>query len=290
MLTVGVYPNTKKSNVLPVLSRLVQYLQKNNIPVFLPDDCAREMQFPDLGCPRDKMKNEISVGITIGGDGTLLNTAREIAPGNVPVCGINLGQLGFLTEVEPDELEHAMDKLIQGDFHIEERLMLDSFIIRQGKEQQYFSSALNDIVVTKGGFSRLIQLLLYIDGELAAEYSADGLIVATSTGSTGYSLSAGGPIVNPNLRVMVLTPICPHTLHSRSLLIADKEEIRIQVQATHEDAVLTVDGQKVYHLLPEEQVAVRSSNFSARFLRLNGKSYYERLRTKLQRGNHDEIR
>jgi NAD+ kinase len=165
--------------------------------------------------------------------------------------------------------------------------MLDTIIQRNG-EEILLPPALNDVVVTKGGLSRMIRLNLFIDNELTAKYPADGLIVATSTGSTGYSLSAGGPIVNPNLKVIILTPICPHTLHARSLVVSEKEEIKLTMQTTHDDIVLTIDGQIVHNLRPDDVIIVRRSAFRARFVRLGGRSYSQTLRTKLWRGDDDD--
>jgi len=287
VLTVGIFPNTKKQTVGSVLGWLVQYLKERGVRVLLPEDAAAAMDYPDLGCARETIKDKIALGITLGGDGTLINAAREVAPAGVPVCGINMGQLGFLTGVELPDLGKAVDSLIRGDYLIDERLMLDSVVVRDGREL-FAASAVNDIVVTKGGFSRLIRLQVYVDGELTARYPADGLIVATSTGSTGYSLSAGGPVVNPNLKVILLTPICPHSLHARSMVVSEKEEIKITMQATHDDIVLTADGQTVYHLRPEDAVIVRQSPYRAQFIRFNGQSYSQTLRTKLWRDEDND--
>lgn len=287
MLTIGLFPNTKKQSVNTVLGWLVQHLKERQVAAVMPEEAAVAMGYPELGRSMDQIKDEAKLVITLGGDGTLLHTAREIATAGIPVCGINLGQLGFLTEIELPELNPAIDKIISGDYVIEERLMLDAFIQRAGQEI-FVSSALNDVVVTKGGISRLLRLKLFIDGELTAKYPADGLIVATSNGSTGYSLSAGGPIVNPNLKVIILTPICPHTLHARSMIVSEKEEIKLTMQATHDDIVLTVDGQSVFNLFPDDAVIVRRSTFRARFIRLGGRSYSQTLRSKLWRSDDDE--
>ena len=286
MLTVGLFPNTKKQSIGTVLGWIVQYFKERNVNVVLPEDAAQKLNCMHLARNLECMKNEITFGITLGGDGTLLNTAREIAPVGIPVCGINMGNLGFLTEIELPDLSVALERLVKGDYYIEERLMLDAVVIRNGSPI-YISPALNDVVVAKGGFSRMIKLKLFIDDELTAEYPADGLIIATSTGSTGYSLSSGGPIINPELKVIVITPICPHTLHSRALVISEREEIKLRMQATHDDIVLTVDGQTVYSLRPDDIVVVRRSAFRARFIKFTGKSYYETLRTKLRRGDRD---
>jgi NAD+ kinase len=282
VLTVGLFPNANKQTVVTVLDRMVQYFQERGVCVLLPKDVAQKIGYPDLGCSQQDMVKNIRVGITIGGDGTLLNTAREVASAGIPICGINMGKLGFLTEVELPELASSLDKLISGEYQIEEHLMLDAMIIRKNRKI-YVSTALNDIVISKNGVSRMIKFNLSIDNEQTANYAADGLIIATATGSTGYSLSAGGPIINPLLKVMVLTPICSHTLHVRPLVISEEEEIKVEMIANQEDVVLTIDGQTVYSLLPSDTVLVKRSSFRAKFIRLNNRSYYETLRTKLWR-------
>lgn len=286
MFTVGLFPNANKQSVTQILSFIIKYLQENGVRVLLPEDAAAKMGYLNLACSQKDMVKEITVGITIGGDGTLLNTAREVSSAGIPICGINLGRLGFLTEVEIPDLSKSLDKLINTEYQIEKRLMLDAMIVRQSRIIP-ISSALNDVVISKSGVSRMIKMNLYIDDELTANYRADGLIVATATGSTGYSLSAGGPIINPILKAIVLTPICSHTLHVRPLVISEEEEVKIEMVANQEDVVLTIDGQTVYNLLPNDTVLVKRSSFRAQFIRLNGRSYYETLRTKLWRSEKD---
>lgn len=288
MLTFGLFPNTSKQNVKEVIGKIISYLTERKVRVLIPENIANKMVFPGFSCPKDIIMTEAALGITMGGDGTMLQAAREVALYGMPVCGINMGQLGFLAEIEVNEQWPLLDRLIKGDYFIEERLMLDVTVIRQ-KEAFYISPALNDAVVTKGGFSRMVGLKLFIDGELTMDYPADGIIVATSTGSTGYSLSAGGPIINPNLRVLVITPICPHTLQARSLVFSEKEEIQIKMQAAHNDIVLTVDGQIVFPLMPDDTVKIERSPFRARFIRFAEKSYYQALRTKLRRGDRNNL-
>ncbi len=286
MLTIGLFPNMKKQSVISVLDEVVTYFKEHGIRVLLATDAAEKMGYKELACELEVMKQEINIGITLGGDGTLLNTAREIAGAGVPICGINLGQLGFLTEVELPDVTAALDRLIHGEYQIEERVMLDAMILRQGVILP-ISSALNDVVISKSGVSRMIKLKLYVDNESTANYAADGLIIATATGSTGYSLSAGGPIVNPKLKVMILTPICPHTLDAKSLVIGEDEEVKISMVANHEDAVLTIDGQSMYNLLSDDIVLVKRAPFRAKFVKFSGRSYYETLRSKLWRGEVD---
>lgn len=281
MFTVGIYPNTKKQSITNILSWLLQYLMNQNIEIRIPEDAAHELGYSQFAQKRELIKNEISFALTLGGDGTLLNAVRDIAANGIPVCGINMGQLGFLTEIELPDLREALDKIIAGNYTIEERSMLDAVVLRNGQTIPV-ASALNDVVITKSGLSRMIRLRLYLAGELTANYPADGLIVATSTGSTGYSLSAGGPIINPSLNVFVVTPICPHSLHARSLVVPNKEEIKITFLATHSDVVLTVDGQVFFNLLPEDVIIIKQSDYKSRFIKLQGNNYYQTLRKKFQ--------
>lgn len=281
MLAIGIFPNVKKQTVNTVLEKIIRHLKEHSVKVLLPEDAAMQMGYPELACSRELIKKEITLGLTLGGDGTLLSTTRELAPAGIPLCGINMGQLGFLTEVELPELVTALNKLIKGDYFIEERLMMETVLVRN-EERIPVSAALNDVVIAKGGLSRMIRLGVFIDGVLTAKYPADGLIISTPTGSTGYSLSAGGPIVNPNLRVILLTPICPHSLHARSLIISEKEEVMVTFQATHDDIALTVDGQTLFKLMPDDKVLVKRSPVNARFIKMAGKSYYQTLRSKLQ--------
>ena len=287
MLKIGVFPNTKKQGVATVLDWVIHFLQEQKVQVMLPEEAAIMMNHPELGHSREVLGNELAIALTLGGDGTLLSTMREVAPHGVAVCGINMGQLGFLTEIELADLAPSLERLVGGDYCIEDRPMLEAVIDRP-EGPIVVASAINDVVVAKGGFSRMIRLKLFINDHLTANYPADGLIVATSTGSTGYSLSAGGPIVSPNLRVTIITPICPHSLNTRSLVVSDKEEIRIETQATHEDIVLTVDGQTLHNLRSGDRILVRRSPFVGRFVKFRGSSFYESLRTKLRRSDPDD--
>lgn len=284
--TIGLFPNTSKPSVGTVLAWLIQYCKEHEVPVLLPEAAAAQLGHSELGASLPAMLTKIDMAITFGGDGTLLNTAREVASAGVPICGINMGQLGFLTEAEVPELAKSMDVLLAGNYRLEERLMLDAFIERNG-ERHYVSAALNDVVISKTGISRLVKLKLYVDDHLAAHYAADGLIISTATGSTGYSLSAGGPILNPNLPVIMITPICPHTLQSRSLVVTAEETVRVKTLYSHPDLVLSIDGQAVHPLQPEDEIIVEQSPVKAKFIRFNGRSYYETLRTKLWRGMSD---
>ncbi len=281
---IGIYPNINKEITPLILARLTDYLSAQGAEFCIPADIASTMGYAAQALDRELMPHEISIALTLGGDGTLLTVAKELAPHSVPICGINLGQLGFLTQINIDELEKGIENIITNNFTVEERIMLNSAIIRDGKEMA-IPLALNDAVISKGSFARLIRLKLYIAGQLTATYPADGIIISTSTGSTGYSLSAGGPIIGPNLKVVVITPICPHTLNARSIVINGKEEIAVEVQATHCDMALTIDGQKVYELFPDDVVKIYRATQKARFVRFKNNGFYQTLYGKLGRND-----
>ncbi|WP_110953160.1 NAD(+)/NADH kinase [Anaerosinus massiliensis] len=283
MFTIGVFPNIHKEDADLVLKRIVEFYATKKVKLLLPQKAADELGYPELGT-ENLLDEKISIGLTIGGDGTLLNACRKVADRNIPVCGINIGRLGFLADIELTELENKLDKILKNDYRIEERLMIAA-IIKREDAMTYVGSAINDIVVTKSGFARMLTLGLSIDDYLVANYQADGLIVSTSTGSTGYSLSAGGPIINPSLKLLLVTPICPHTLNARPMIISQNEEVRINIDASHTDIVLTFDGQDSYHLLPGDEVVVRKSPLVAKIIKFEDKNYYHTMRTKLWKGN-----
>lgn len=260
----------------------MQFLKEKGINVLLPEQAAAKLGFIEIGCSEEIIKERINVGITLGGDGTLLSAARTLASASIPILGVNMGRLGFLTEVEIPQLRQYLEKLISGQYSVESRLMLDAFIQRNS-EEIFVSSALNDIVVTKSGYSRMIELDLSINNQPVASFSADGMIIATPTGSTGYSLSAGGPIVNNALEVILITPICPHSLYSRPLIVSPDEEITIKTVAADDDIVLTIDGQIVKKLQTNDRIFIRKSSYAVDFIKFGQKSYYQTLRTKLWR-------
>lgn len=283
MLTIGVIPNIDKKDVDILLARVVNFFSDKEVKIIIEEKAALELGYPHFSV-ESLLKKEVDLVLTLGGDGTLLNACRVLAKKNIPVCGINIGRLGFLADIELAEIESKLQKIIDGKYKIEERLMIDAIIKRNGA-MTYVGAAINDVVVTKGGFSRMIRLGLSIDNSLLANYQADGVIVSTSTGSTGYSLSAGGPIVHPSLKVLLITPICPHTLNARPLIISEDEEAHVKITATHHDIVLTIDGQVSHGLISEDEIIVRKSALVARVVKFDDSNYYKTVRTKLWRGD-----
>ncbi|MEI8378261.1 MAG: NAD(+)/NADH kinase, partial [bacterium] len=220
--------------------------------------------------------------IVIGGDGTLISVARFYAQFDVPAFGINLGRLGFLAQLQVDELEIGIKKLINGEYKIDERLMLESF--DEGRNFKF--NALNDIVIKGGSLARTERLYLYINDELVSDYLADGVIIATPTGSTAYTLSAGGPIVKPGIDVMVIVPICPHSLGARPLVVPASEKIAVKAGSGWNKVYVTADGQKNFKLQKNATVEIVQNPKKAKlvFLKDNAVSFYSVLKEKLNWG------
>jgi Predicted sugar kinase len=220
--------------------------------------------------------------LVLGGDGTLLSMARLVGDLNVPILGVNLGGLGFLTALTIDELFPALEALLRGDLLVEERMMLAARVTRQGERLSEYV-ALNDVVITKSAMSRIINLDVSVQGQFATAYRADGLIVSTPTGSTAYSLSAGGPIVFPTMDAIVLTPICSHTLTNRPIVLPGGQPIDVTLQSD-QDVMLTMDGQVGFHLKRGDRIEIRRAAARIRLLRFPQKHFFSVLRTKLKWG------
>lgn len=278
---VALIVNKEKPRARELGRFLVTYCVEHDlVPSLLPVD-ASFLGFPELTSSLQDLRKTADLVISLGGDGTLLGAARLFAEAGVPVLGINLGHLGFLTAVEPENLETALSDLVSGRYTLDERTLLQAAIWRRGQLVER-ALALNDVVVTKGAFARIIAVSCYIDDEYLTTYPGDGIIVATATGSTAYSLSAGGPIVNPSLNCLIITPICPHTLSARSIVISGTETLRARVSSDHGDIMLTVDGQKGYPLEPEDNIVVTQAECKAKLVRLPGQQFYRILRTRLR--------
>lgn len=224
---------------------------------------------------------KIDGAITLGGDGTLIQAARELLAYNVPLIGVNLGTLGFLTEIEPDQMEHAVDSLIEGNYIVEKRMLLNGKL-PNGKED----TALNDIVVTRYDSLHIIQFNVYVNGELLNTYQADGMIISTPTGSTAYNLSAGGPIVEPTAELIVLTPICSHALNTSSIILSAEDVIEIELGARRpgecEFAAVAFDGTDMLKICSGERIVIRKAVETTKLMKLNKISFLETLRKKMK--------
>ncbi|MDD6383314.1 NAD(+)/NADH kinase [Mitsuokella sp.] len=283
MLTIAVFPNVTKDNAAEILYRIVAFYKDKDVRLIMPLDESRFFDMESYGVP-DIEKIPADLALCLGGDGTLLGVCHRYGDAAIPLCGVNIGTLGFMADIEPDELETKLQKIIDKDYHIEHRLLLAGFVHSCGK-QRFIGHAINDVVVTKGGVARMLHLGLSINSSHLIDYKADGLIVSTPTGSTAYSLSAGGPIMNPNIRALLLTPICAHTFNMRPLAIREDDVVHIEIAAVHQDIIVTLDGQESYRLLPGDEVIVQKSKVQANIVKFDDKDYYQILRTKLWRND-----
>lgn len=288
MDNIGLVVNPEKNQVISLVREIITWFEKNEKKILLPKECAVELGRPDLACAEEDWAVSIDCAIVLGGDGTLLNTARSIAIAGVPLFGINLGQLGFLTEVEVKDTVPALEKLVAGEYLVEERMMLQASVRRGGEVSQKFI-CLNDAVITKGAFARLIRLKAYVNDEYVETYPADGLIVSTPTGSTAYSLSAGGPLVAPDMELMIMTPVCPHTLYARPLVIDGSNIVKVVILSEQGEIMLTLDGQYGFSLQPGDEVIIEKAPYKTKLLKLNRRSFYEILREKLKEGINNDV-
>lgn len=270
--TIGIYANPKKDKKLTGTAALAQLLRSRGIFV-----CFDQTNLPPGETDVIDYSN-VDCLFVLGGDGTILKAALKTSRFGVLMLGFNLGRLGFLTETKLSEAEYAIDTLLAGDFIIEDRIMLDCSVI-DGCKELFFIEALNDAAVLKKDPARMISLKLFIGGTLADDVACDGMLVSTPTGSTGYSLSSGGPILSPQLKCLVATPICAHSLHSRSIVVSEDDEIVIRPTARN-GMVLTTDGSKQIDIKNGQEVIIKKSAYTARFVRFRSDYFYPLLRKK----------
>ncbi|NOY22318.1 MAG: NAD(+) kinase [Acidobacteria bacterium] len=233
---------------------------------------------------KEQFRDTVDMVIVLGGDGTLLSLARMMSRREVPIFGVNLGHLGFLTETPVDRIEHALEQLNAGRFTYDNRLMLHGEILDQDDEVVVSETVLNDVVVNKAALARIMDLKLTIDGSFASEYKSDGLIVATPTGSTAYSLAAGGAIIFPNTDVLAVTPICPHSLTNRPIVLDADSVIEISLNRPHENVYATFDGQLGFRFFSNYRLRVKRSERKVRLIKPVGTYYFEVLKEKLKWG------
>ena len=281
--TIGIMTRPRPADVPGIVRPLLQWLASRNIRALYDPETAQSLGDQSGMRTREQLAEETDLLLVLGGDGTLLSAAREVAPRKKPILPINMGSLGFLTSFTLEELYPALEDTLAGRLVASERVMLKAELLRKGSviEQQ---SVLNDAVINKGALARMTELRLSLDGDFVCRYRADGLIVSTPTGSTAYSLSAGGPIVHPSVEGIVITPICPHTLSDRPLVIRDYSVILLDVIETADSAYLTLDGQKGVPLETGDQVRITRAAEKLKLIQPPRKPYYEILRSKLKWG------
>lgn len=276
---IGIYLNMDKPDSAALAEKCINYLINHGFKVALLEG---QIKYPDEGIhyyAKDLFYRKPDCILVLGGDGTLLSVARKVCYYAIPIFGINLGKLGFLTEGEAGNCENALKNLTAGDYHIEERMMLSCCIKKENENACYYM-ALNDVLVKSRGF-RMMDIEAKANGSIIDKFRADGVIIATPTGSTGYSLAAGGPVVSPQAKVMILNPICPHRLHDRSYILPEDEVINLEFGDREKDIMVTFDGQTTVSITPKDTVKVKKATYCTRLIRLNQMSSYDRLRIKL---------
>jgi NAD+ kinase len=281
---VGVVGHPNYEILGETLARLQAFARRSGVSLFFEPGLAEHTDDGQALTP--EVCRTLELLVTLGGDGTLLRGARMVAADGVPVLGINLGHLGFLTSAPREEIEGALERWRGGEFEIDERMALAVHAENgDGSAPGKVHLALNDAVLHKGGAARVIRLSMRAQRDVVGSYSADGIILATPTGSTAYSLSAGGPIVSPTVDCIIATPICPHTLGVRPLILPADETITIEVLSPTEELILTIDGQEHERLVPGQKVVARRAEQPVRLVRFPGQTFFQTLRRKLKWGD-----
>lgn len=281
MKKIGIICKTGQSEPAEILKELLPWLRQKGCETHVDSETASVLNIE--GVPRSQIPSLADIIVVLGGDGTMLGVARLVGEKGVPILGVNIGGLGFLTAVYKDELYDVLEQVLAGECSVEERIMLKACVIRHSECIAEYV-VVNDVVVNKGALARIIDLETYINHNFVATFKADGLIISTPTGSTAYALSAGGPILYPTLKSIILAPICPHTLTNRPIVLPDDILIEIVLKSRNEDVFLTIDGQVGFSLRQNDIVEVKKSQFKARFFIPCERDYYQILRTKLKWG------
>jgi NAD+ kinase len=278
--TVGLVAKYQESKAAEMVRWLVPWLNKRGKKVLVENGVIRDAA---TSCTKKEMARKADLIVSLGGDGTLLNIAPLVERPDVPILGVNLGGLGFITEVAMDELESVLDKTLEGEYEVEKRMTLE-IRVQSGKAKPHKFRVLNDAVITKGARSRIIDLETFVGDDYLCTYRADGLIISTPTGSTAYTLAAGGPILEPTLGAVVLSPICPHTLTHRPIVVRSDAIIRVTLRSFGDTVFLSPDGQQGVRLNNGDKVEARDYGMPVSLIMLPSRSYYDILRNKLKWG------
>ena len=272
MLKIAIITNTSKDTDGKMAMRVINHIGDRG-EIYMRDDCRISVCAGVIYLPEDEIWDKVNLAMVIGGDGTLLRVAPQCARNSVPVVGINLGKVGFLTEVEEKELETSIDRVLSGDYITEKRMLLKVKVNDKGFH------ALNDTVITKPDGIKLLDVDLYSGDELVYHYRADGLVIATPTGSTGYSISAGGPVVDPTMDLYIATPICAHMLSTRSAVLPATKEVVVGI--SDDSAIVSTDGERKVIITPNDRVVISKSKYTLDLIKLGNANFYETLIKKL---------
>ncbi len=282
LATIGIIAKPHPDEILPVVPQLLAWLKQRHIRVLYDNETARCLKTSD-GVPREQLPGQVDLVIVLGGDGTLLAAARVTHEHNVPILGVNLGSLGFLTEITLDEMYPVLEDILADRHKIDRRRMLEAGIVRAGETTAHYR-ALNDVVLHKAALARMIDYAVEVDNVFVSMFRADGLIVSTPTGSTAYSLAAGGPILFPSLDAFLITPICPHMLTNRPLVIPGNAQIEVKLKSAKDSVYVTVDGQVGLELHEKDILRVAKSDYYIQLIVSPQRDYFQVLRSKLRWG------
>jgi NAD+ kinase len=280
---IGIVSKPKKLEIGEIVPPLLKWLRDRDIEVCIDKETGAITNHAEYCLTRNEMPSKVDLVIVLGGDGTLLATARALRGKPVPILAVNLGGLGFLTVITQEELYPTLESVLKGEHRSERRVQLEGSLVRADEVITSFL-ALNDAVLNKGAISRILDFELRVNGQFVSSYKSDGLIVSTPTGSTAYSLAAGGPITMPSVEAFIVTPICAHTLTHRPLVIPDKASIEIAVTTLREAAYLTVDGQVGIATHSEDRVCLKKADSYVELIQSAGKDYFRILQQKLRWG------
>ncbi len=283
MKKVGILPNLEKDKNFRITKRLIQHLLHENCEPMLTNQTAALASLELYAKEEEEIYQNAEFLISLGGDGTLLGVGRRSAKYGKPILGINLGNLGFLTAEEKDFAECAIDKVLKGEYSIEKRMMLEASVFAEPKRIEGLV-ALNDVCITRRFSSKILEFNIFVNTEYVDTLRADGVIICTPTGSTAYNLSAGGPILKTDAEIMAITPICPHTLTSRPIIVSAQDKITVEVSSRgNEDFIVSTDGQRSMSLKGRNVVQIKKSQYFTTIMKTKQVSFYDVLREKLGR-------
>jgi len=285
---IGIVVKPHQPDALKTICDVVQWLAERRIAVVGGPEIERERIEHETGCAveqldHDELAATVDLMLVLGGDGTMIATARMLSDHEVPVLGVNYGGLGYLAEFRIEELYSALESILNGNYRLDRRVMLAAELLR-GSEVVTHMRVLNDVVINKSALARIIEIEVYLNQQFVNSFRADGLIVSTPTGSTAYNLSAGGPVIYPSMNAIVITPICPFTLSNRPLVVPDDSVIELRLKTEREDVVLTLDGQVGIPLEVDDRVVIRKSQTTFNLVQPMNRNYFDVLRDKLRWG------
>src|SRR6266567_3084762 len=277
---IGITSKPKKMEIRQIVPALMEWLREREIEVCMDRETAATLEASERSWTRNEIPNHADLIVVLGGDGTLLATARALNRRPVPILAVNLGGLGFLTVITKEELYPALETILAGNFKSDRRVQIEAEVVRSDEVISSFL-ALNDVVLNKGAIARILDFDVWVNGEFVSTYKSDGLIVCTPTGSTAYSLAAAGPIVVPSVEAFIVTPICAHTLSNRPIVLPDSAKVEIAVKSHRESVYLTVDGQVGIAVRSDDIVRVKKAGSCVELIRPAHENYFEILRQKL---------